>query len=127
MRSPHCGQRGGTSLQCDLSIRVLDADEGSSGTLAAGDRASDALLVRREGRPGRLFTLYAGPDWTLLRLGSAAPRLHHPGVRSHDIGTDILNVRGEDHRNRQQFLPARTRSQRPPGKLRLSVREHFAE
>ena len=57
-----------------------------------GDRASDALLVRRDGRPGRLFTLYAGPDWTLQRLGPAAPRLHHPGVRSHDIGTDILDA-----------------------------------
>ena len=75
----------GVGVRFNVTYRSgpLAADDGSSGTLYAGDRAP-AL--------GGCSPLYAGPDWTLLRFGSAAPRLHHLGVRSHDIGTDILDA-----------------------------------
>jgi hypothetical protein len=45
------------------------------------------------GAPARLFTLFAGPHWTLLRFGPDAPRLDHEWVRSLQIGTDILDAR----------------------------------
>jgi hypothetical protein len=39
-----------------------------------------------------LFTLFAGPHWTLLRFGPDAPRLDHEWIRSHQIGADLLDA-----------------------------------
>jgi 2-polyprenyl-6-methoxyphenol hydroxylase-like FAD-dependent oxidoreductase len=87
-------ERGEETQQLDLSYRggPLTLDDGSSATLAAGDRAPDAPCLRSDGRPARLFTLFAGSHCTLLRFGPAAPRLDHAGVRCHQIGTDILDA-----------------------------------
>lgn len=86
--------RGRETQQLDLSYRggPLTLDDGSSYTLAAGDRAPDAPCLYTGGRPGRLFACYAGPHWTLLRFGSAAPDIDPPGVRSYQIGEDIVDV-----------------------------------
>jgi 2-polyprenyl-6-methoxyphenol hydroxylase-like FAD-dependent oxidoreductase len=86
-------ERGEATQQLDLNYRSgpLALDDGSSTALAAGDRAPDAPHLRDNG-PARLFELYAGPYWTLLRFGPRAPRLDHPAVQSHDVGTEILDV-----------------------------------
>jgi 2-polyprenyl-6-methoxyphenol hydroxylase-like FAD-dependent oxidoreductase len=86
-------ERGEDTRQLDVSYRVgpLTLDDGSSCTLAAGDRAPDAPCLR-DGRPVRLFGCYAGPHWTLLRFGSTAPTLDRPGLRSHRIGGDLVDA-----------------------------------
>jgi 2-polyprenyl-6-methoxyphenol hydroxylase-like FAD-dependent oxidoreductase len=87
-------ERGEETQQLDLSYRrgPLTLDDGSSCTLAAGDRAPDAPCRDRDGRPVRLFSCYAGPHWTLLRFGSTAPTLDRPGVQSHRIGSDLVDA-----------------------------------
>ena len=86
-------ERGEETRQLDLSYRggPLTLDDGSSSTLAAGDRAPDAPCLH-DGRPVRLFSCYAGPHWTLLRFGSTAPTLDRPGVQSHHIGSDLVDA-----------------------------------
>lgn len=93
--APDAMHRGEETQQLDLGYRSgpLALDDGSSGTLAAGDRAPDGPHVH-DGNPARLFKLYAGPHWTLLRFGRQAPRLDHPGVRSYDVGADVLDIEG---------------------------------
>jgi 2-polyprenyl-6-methoxyphenol hydroxylase-like FAD-dependent oxidoreductase len=86
-------ERGETFHQLDLSYRSgpLALDDDSSATLAAGDRAPDAPILRDDGQR-RLFDLYAGTHWTLLRFGPQAPRIDHPAVWSHDVGTEIIDA-----------------------------------
>jgi hypothetical protein len=86
-------ERGEETRQLDLSYRSgpLTLDDGSSCTLVAGDRAPDAPCLH-DGKPVRLFNCYAGPHWTLLRFGSAAPTLDRPGVWSHRIGSDLVDA-----------------------------------
>ncbi|OIN78552.1 FAD-dependent monooxygenase [Mycobacterium malmoense] len=93
-------ERGEETRQLDLSYRggPLTLDDGCSGTLAAGDRAPDAPCLRGNGDPARLFTLFAGPHWTLLRFGPDAPTLDHDLVHSHGIGTDLLDADRHIHR-----------------------------
>ena len=88
-------ERGEQTRQLDLGYRTgpLTLDDGCSALLGAGDRAPDAPCLHGNGAPARLFTLFAGPHWTLLRFGPDAPRLDHEWVRSLRIGTDILDVR----------------------------------
>jgi 2-polyprenyl-6-methoxyphenol hydroxylase-like FAD-dependent oxidoreductase len=92
-------ERGEQFRQLDLSYRggPLTLDDGSSALLAAGDRAPDAPWLR-DGQPVRLFSLFTGPHWTLLRYGPGAPRLDRRCVHSHQIGTDIVDA----HRHIQQ-------------------------
>ncbi|MGB6761401.1 FAD-dependent monooxygenase [Mycobacterium sp.] len=87
-------ERGEETRQLDLSYRggPLTLDDGSSRVVAAGDRAPDAPCRGRDGRPVRLFDWYAGPHWTLLRFGAAAPTLDRPGVQSHHIGSDLVDA-----------------------------------
>ena len=86
-------ERGEQTKQLDLSYRggPLTLDDGCSAALAAGDRAPDAPCLHGNGHVARLFTLFAGPHWALLRFGPDAPRLDHRCVRSLDIGADILD------------------------------------
>jgi 2-polyprenyl-6-methoxyphenol hydroxylase-like FAD-dependent oxidoreductase len=87
-------ERGEQTRQLDLTYRggPLTLDDGCSAMLAAGDRAPDAPCLRPNGDPARLFSLFAGPHWTLLRFGPDAPRLDHAWIRSQEIGTDILDA-----------------------------------
>jgi hypothetical protein len=87
-------KRGAETRQLDLSYRggPLALDDGASAVLAAGDRAPDAPCARENGYPARLFTLFAGSHWTLLRFGPDAPRLDRRRVHSHQIGADILDA-----------------------------------
>ena len=87
-------ERGEETRQLDVSYRggPLTLDDGSSCTLAAGDRAPDAPCLDQAGRPVRLFTCYTGPHWTLLRFGAAAPTLDREDVRSYRIGSDLLDA-----------------------------------
>jgi hypothetical protein len=86
--------RGEETRQLDLTYQggPLILDDGCSGMLAAGDRAPDAPCLRGNGDPTRLFTLFAGPHWTLLRFGPDAPRLDDERIHSHQIGTDLLDA-----------------------------------
>jgi 2-polyprenyl-6-methoxyphenol hydroxylase-like FAD-dependent oxidoreductase len=92
--------RGQETRQLDVSYRggPLTLDDGASAALDAGDRAPDAPCVRGDGHRVRLFTLFAGPQWTLLRFGPDAPRLDHPCVDSHQVGADILDTDRHIHR-----------------------------
>jgi len=87
-------ERGEETRQLDLSYRggPLTLDDGCSAALSAGDRAPDAPCCYGDGEATRLFTLFAGPHWTLLRFGTDAPRLDHRSVRSREIGADILDI-----------------------------------
>jgi 2-polyprenyl-6-methoxyphenol hydroxylase-like FAD-dependent oxidoreductase len=87
-------ERGEETRQLDLSYRggPLTLDDGCSAMLFAGDRAPDAPCLNGDGDPARLFALFAGPHWTLLRFGPDAPRLEHEWIRSQEIGADILDA-----------------------------------
>ena len=86
--------RGEETRQLDLTYQggPLILDDGCGGMLAAGDRAPDAPCLCGNGDPTRLFTLFAGPHWTLLRFGPDAPRLDDERIHSHQIGTDLLDA-----------------------------------
>jgi len=86
--------RGEETRQLDLTYQggPLILDDGCSRMLAAGDRAPDAPCLCGNGDPTRLFTLFAGPHWTLLRFGPDAPRLDDERIHSHQIGTDLLDA-----------------------------------
>ena len=79
--------RGEETQQLDLTYRTgplaLDSRPQTDG-LRAGDRAPDSPCAV-DGSPTRLFTLYAGPHWTLIRFGADAPRLDHPDVVTPDV------------------------------------------
>jgi 2-polyprenyl-6-methoxyphenol hydroxylase-like FAD-dependent oxidoreductase len=87
-------ERGEQTRQLDLSYRdgPLTLDDGCSAVRGAGDRAPDAPCLCGNGDPTRLFTLFAGPHWTLLRFGPAAPRLDDERIHSHQVGTDLLDT-----------------------------------
>ena len=94
--------RGEETRQLDLTYQdgPLTLDDGCSGMLAGGDRAPDAPCLhgpRRYGHPARLFTLFAGPHWTLLRFGPDAPHQNHQSVHSYQIGTDIFDAERHLH------------------------------
>jgi 2-polyprenyl-6-methoxyphenol hydroxylase-like FAD-dependent oxidoreductase len=86
-------ERGEETRQLDLSYRdgPLTLDDGSSSTLVAGDRAPDAPC-RQNGQSVRLFSRYAGPQWTMLRFGSTAPTLDRPDLQSYCVGGDLVDV-----------------------------------
>jgi hypothetical protein len=92
-------ERGEQTRQLDLSYRggPLPLDDGCSAMLAAGDRAPDAPCLRGNGDPARLFTVFAGPHWTLLRFGPDAPRLDHEWIRSYQIGAQLLDADRQIH------------------------------
>jgi len=60
-------QLGITYKECSLS-RTANPGAGGALKIAAGDRAPDAPGVLGDGQEGRLFDLYRGPHWTLVRL-----------------------------------------------------------
>jgi 2-polyprenyl-6-methoxyphenol hydroxylase-like FAD-dependent oxidoreductase len=92
-------ERGEQTRQLDLSYRggPLPLDDGCSAMLAAGDRAPDAPCLRGNGDPARLFMVFAGPHWTLLRFGPDAPRLDHEWIRSYQIGAQLLDADRQIH------------------------------
>ncbi|RSM77339.1 FAD-binding protein [Kibdelosporangium aridum] len=74
----------------DLSYRhsPLSVDERAEpGTLHAGDRAPDALVLARDGRPTRLFELFHGTHATVLAFGqeTADPPDFSGEVRTHSV------------------------------------------
>ncbi len=87
-------ERGEETRQLDLSYRggPLSLDDGCSAMLSAGDRAPDAPCLNGNADPVRLFALFAGTHWTLLRFGPDAPRLEHQWIRALEIGTDVLDA-----------------------------------
>jgi 2-polyprenyl-6-methoxyphenol hydroxylase-like FAD-dependent oxidoreductase len=67
-----------------------------SGGLQAGDRMPDARLMGAGGQPRRLFDLLEGPHWTLLAFGmEATVPAARPGLRSHRIAGEVLDVAGD--------------------------------
>jgi hypothetical protein len=71
----------------------------------AGDRAPDAPC-QDAGDPVRLFDLFRGPHWTLLRLGPDAPSTAHPGITSYDVGAPSPGITdAEGHARRAYDVP----------------------
>ncbi len=71
--------RGRQTQQLDINYRssALSVTRGRPDRpLAAGDRAPDAAYVDEEGRRGRLFEAFRGPQFTLLAFGEVG--LHLP-------------------------------------------------
>jgi len=86
-------RRGRDVQQLDLSYAgcSLAQDCADSGRkLTAGDRAPDANLMGAAGKPRRLFDLYAGSHWTLLRHGNGRTEVvARKGLRIHSIGDGL--------------------------------------
>ncbi len=87
-------RRGADTRQLGITYRggplAVDARP-EPGVLRAGDRAPDAPGYRRDGRPVRLFELFAGPEWTLLAFGDATVR----GARTVRVGESFVD--GDGH------------------------------
>ena len=94
-------RRGRETRQLDLGYpesSLAMEEPARKGGVLAGDRAPDAPVFGAAGVPTRLFTLFAGPHWTLLvyeadRLSFIAPR---SGLRIHAVGSrgDIVDNDG---------------------------------
>jgi len=76
-----------------------------TGGLLAGDRAPDAPVLGAAGQPSRLFTLFAGPHWTLLGRDVADEVSARPGLHIHDIGARGDLVDWDGHVERAYALP----------------------
>jgi 2-polyprenyl-6-methoxyphenol hydroxylase-like FAD-dependent oxidoreductase len=64
-------RRDAVTLQLGISYKEMSLSEQSGDVrlkLSPGDRAPDAPGLNPEGRPGRLFDHFRGPQFTLLRL-----------------------------------------------------------
>ena len=63
-------RRDGTTFQLGITYSAMSLSRAAGGSLkiAAGDRAPDAPGERMDGSALRLFDLYRGPHWTLVRL-----------------------------------------------------------
>lgn len=120
-------QRGEETQQLDLTYRggPLALDDGSAGGVRAGDRAPDAPYVDCEGTGGRLFTLFIGPHWTLLRFGPQAPRINHPDIKSYEIGADVVDS-GRHIKQAYQVNPAAAVLVRPDGYVGAISRDPVA-
>ncbi len=71
----------------------------------AGDRAPDAPC-QDAGDPVRLFDLFRGPHWTLLRLGPDAPSTANPGITSYDVDAPSPGITdAEGHARRAYDVP----------------------
>lgn len=65
----------------------------------AGDRAPDARVRGAAGQPLRLFTLFAGPHWTMLAQDAnpaVLEQLRRPGLHIHCVGAggDLMDMDG---------------------------------
>ncbi|SFI91195.1 FAD-dependent oxidoreductase [Caulobacter sp. UNC279MFTsu5.1] len=86
-------KRGREVHQLDLGYRFSSLSlpaERPEDALQPGDRAPDGLLRGANGRPVRLFDLFAGPHWTLIARAVDPARLPapRPGLRLHGVGAD---------------------------------------
>ncbi|WP_322964527.1 FAD-dependent oxidoreductase [Sphingomonas fuzhouensis] len=75
--------------QLDLGYRCSSLSVAGSQTgtrLQPGDRAPDAPCRGSAGQPTRLFTVFQGPQWTLLGFGTGGRPAARPGLRMALIG-----------------------------------------
>lgn len=93
-------RRGREVSQLDIGYPDSSLAWGRSGTVAKpGGRAPDAPCRGAAGQPRRLFELFRGTHWTLLRQGpadDASRPLPRPGLHIHavDPGGDIVDDGG---------------------------------
>jgi hypothetical protein len=74
---PSSIRRGKDEQQLALNYRggpLAPAISERTATLQVGDRAPDALLRDRDGKPARLFDVYRGPHFTAVAYGARAAR-----------------------------------------------------
>ncbi|HTJ29125.1 MAG TPA: FAD-dependent oxidoreductase [Acidobacteriaceae bacterium] len=85
------GLRDATTLQLGITYSAMSLSRTAGGALkiVAGDRAPDAPGERVDGSPVRLFDLYRGVHWTLVRLFGAGSWAvdEMDGVRFVDVVT----------------------------------------
>lgn len=92
-------RRDRESRQLDLGYRTSSLSRparSGQARLQPGDRAPDAPCRGRAGQQARLFSLFAGPHWTLLGFDAAERPLPRAGLRVALIGEqgDILDDGG---------------------------------
>lgn len=95
-------RRGREARQLDLAYPdspLSFAQPAHAHGVQAGDRAPDAVVLGAGGQTTRLFTLFAGPHWTLLGRDVApgvADALRRPGLHVHLFGAhgDVIDVHG---------------------------------
>lgn len=90
----------------EMSLSVTSGEPGLK--ISAGDRASDAPGLNREGEPIRLFDLFRGPQFTLLRLfadGNASDG-SLPGVKVADIRQTRAETGPETGKDTRLFVDA---------------------
>jgi 2-polyprenyl-6-methoxyphenol hydroxylase-like FAD-dependent oxidoreductase len=112
-------RRGRETRQLDLGYpgTSLALETRERDGLAAGERAPDAPVRGRAGKPTRLFALLHGPHWTLLGFeadrGAIPPR---PGLRIHVVGGrgDIVDDAGH-FRDAYGLAPGEWALVRPDG------------
>lgn len=85
-------RRGEETYGLDLTYRDGPLALSGSGRVRGGDRAPDAPCTDVAGKPVRLYQLYAGPHWTLLRFGPTAPSI--PGIPTYTVGEDLIDTEG---------------------------------
>ncbi|HEY2823011.1 MAG TPA: FAD-dependent oxidoreductase [Candidatus Acidoferrum sp.] len=84
-------RRDAVTLQLGISYKEMSLSRRATDTkvkLSAGDRAPDAPGQTADGQPLRLFDLFRGPHFTLLRLfpsTDAAPQFTNPEIKQVDV------------------------------------------
>ncbi|MGC2399718.1 MAG: FAD-dependent oxidoreductase [Acidobacteriaceae bacterium] len=103
-------RRDGVTLQLGITYREmsLSATSGEPGLkISAGDRAPDAPGLSAAGEPLRLFDLFRGPHFTLLRLfDDSSTNDSLPGVKVADIRRTRNESGAETSPNSQLFVDA---------------------
>jgi len=91
-------RRDREARQLDLGYRTssLSLANSARAGIQPGDRAPDALCRGQAGQPTRLFTVFQGPQWTLLGYAAADRPAPRPGIRIVMIGerNDIIDDGG---------------------------------
>jgi 2-polyprenyl-6-methoxyphenol hydroxylase-like FAD-dependent oxidoreductase len=103
-------RRGREVHQLDLGYHgsSLSLQPAAAARIKPGDRAPDGPCRGRGGQPTRLFTLYAGPHWTLLaneidEVDMPSPRR---GLHVHRLGLDGDILDTDQHVSAAYGLPA---------------------
>jgi 2-polyprenyl-6-methoxyphenol hydroxylase-like FAD-dependent oxidoreductase len=90
-------RRDGVTLQLGITYREMSLARQAGGALKiqAGDRAPDAVGILGDGQEGRLFDLYRGPHWTLVRLfGDGEWAIH--GLDGVPLWVDVVSSQDEE-------------------------------
>ena len=92
-------RRDAVTLQLGISYKEMSLSEQSGGVrlkLSPGDRAPDAPGLNLEGLPRRLFDVFRGPQFTLLRLFPAGDAVNPVQTFSGISYVEVVAARSQD-------------------------------